>query len=878
VNGAGHAGGVDGVWPFAGRDALLARVTEALRSRSTRMVVLTGEGGVGKTRLSTGAVSAVEADGDLVILLYGNPMLSAVPLGVAGALVPEGVGSDDPTALFEAVRAHLVSLAAGRRIVLQAESAALLDPVTIALLGQLVGVRTATLIATIRTGDPLPDALSSSWSPDDCSRFEVPPLTPAQTGDVLQAALGGPVAWHVTDELHAACGGNPLYLRELVIGAFAAQRLAFVAGAWQLTGDPVPTPALRELVLAQVRRLDDAARDVVERLAVCGMLPVTHLPGATARAALAMLEQTGLVVVAPGQGGLTARLGQQQYASVVREGLSVLRVAEIAAEQADRLEADGHPDDVLRIALWRLDAGVTVDDGTLLDAAELAHFARDHRTVERLTAAASPRGAASARLLLLRGTALTRRGRLSEALAALQAAAESAGGGDPALILQIATATAFAHASFVDGTPAALAVLDALPPDLAAGPGVALMRATLALYEHRVDDARRILDAVAPEFAGSAVDRGVHAHALAPVLSAQGDDERALDAAVLALEQARIADGSAAWPIPVAAVECTHAEVLLQAGQLVPAFDAAIRALRLATAGDDQFVTRYIEFVLGRIELERGRLEAAARWFREVAGGALARGPISLVGPAAGALAIVRASQGDHTGAAEALALVPDGTPHRNPTGILAAAIAKASAGELGAAADILITAARDLEESGYAFLAGIQLFALARWGDARAAAAGLERLVAKGAGEFTALQARHGRAEASGDRAELTRVAEEWEQRGAVLYAAEALASAARLAQAAGESRAATGLQARSDALAGLSQGAATPLLRFTASLVPLTAREREIAALAAQGSSSKEIADRLFLSARTVDNHLQSIYGKLGIRGRRELADAIG
>jgi len=58
---------------------------------------------------------------------------------------------------------------------------------------------------------------------------------------------------------------------------------------------------------------------------------------------------------------------------------------------------------------------------------------------------------------------------------------------------------------------------------------------------------------------------------------------------------------------------------------------------------------------------------------------------------------------------------------------------------------------------------------------------------------------------------------------------------------------------------------------------VVPLTHRERDIAALAAQGESSKDIAARLYLSVRTVNNHLQSAYAKLGVSGRRQLAGAL-
>ncbi|MGH3600349.1 MAG: helix-turn-helix domain-containing protein [Pseudonocardiaceae bacterium] len=83
---------------------------------------------------------------------------------------------------------------------------------------------------------------------------------------------------------------------------------------------------------------------------------------------------------------------------------------------------------------------------------------------------------------------------------------------------------------------------------------------------------------------------------------------------------------------------------------------------------------------------------------------------------------------------------------------------------------------------------------------------------------------------------------------------------------------------QPRSSVLAARCEGARTPTL---ATAVParaaLTPPELEIARLAAAGLANREIAARLCLSHRTVENKLHAAYEKLGVPGRAELARAL-
>jgi DNA-binding NarL/FixJ family response regulator len=52
------------------------------------------------------------------------------------------------------------------------------------------------------------------------------------------------------------------------------------------------------------------------------------------------------------------------------------------------------------------------------------------------------------------------------------------------------------------------------------------------------------------------------------------------------------------------------------------------------------------------------------------------------------------------------------------------------------------------------------------------------------------------------------------------------------------------------------------------------LTAREREVAALVAQGRSNREIGDQMVVSERTVEKHVENILAKLAFSSRAQIA----
>jgi ATP/maltotriose-dependent transcriptional regulator MalT len=286
--------------------------------------------------------------------------------------------------------------------------------------------------------------------------------------------------------------------------------------------------------------------------------------------------------------------------------------------------------------------------------------------------------------------------------------------------------------------------------------------------------------------------------------------------------------------------------------------------------------------LLGRAVLARGRVRRAARFFLE--GVALSRSlePLGQLAWCLANLAQAHALAGERGPAAAALAeaetLAADFAPMFATELVLARCWVAAARGETSAAAGLALGAAEDAQDGGANAFAAIAFHDATRLGATRLAAPALRRLVGLVDGDLVGVFADHAAALAAGDGGAIESAAAGFERLGCDLLAAEASAEAAAAHRAAGATAPAAAASTRAKALAGRCEGAFTPALAHGPDADVLTRREREVAALAATGLSNRQVAARLFVSLRTVENHLHRAFSKLGVTSRDELAGVLG
>jgi DNA-binding CsgD family transcriptional regulator len=199
-----------------------------------------------------------------------------------------------------------------------------------------------------------------------------------------------------------------------------------------------------------------------------------------------------------------------------------------------------------------------------------------------------------------------------------------------------------------------------------------------------------------------------------------------------------------------------------------------------------------------------------------------------------------------------------------------------AGVGVLSEAINLARTAAERCSEIGRFAAEAICLQTAAQFGDGTCELR-LRELEGLIEGPRAGVAARFAEALRGGEGSELELAASAFERIGDLVATVDAASQASIAFRRKDLRGSAIGAATRARALA-CECGADTPVLRQAREPLPLTDREREIALLLSQGMSNRDIAARLTLSIRTVENNVYKAMSKTGTGNRAELAALLG
>ena len=324
---------------------------------------------------------------------------ASIPFGAVSHLLPpaERLG-DDRLDTLRRTAELLAERSRGRPLLLGVDDAHLLDDASAALVHQLAFRGIAVVVATVRTGEPAPDPVIALWKDGLTRRLDLSALPPSATAELLERALGGPVDGVTKEEVLRITGGNPLYLRELVLGGLESGALRQVDKVWRWRGRLAGATRLAELVQAAFPR--STRRPGLQSNWSLGVSPGRRCPRTAGRQGRGA-DGRGWWPAGPGavRRRALARLAHPLYGEVLRAALPLSRARSVA----ERLAADfgaralRRRDDLLRVGAWQLEAGVATNPELLLEAARQAAGRFDHELTERLARAAVDAGVARPR-------------------------------------------------------------------------------------------------------------------------------------------------------------------------------------------------------------------------------------------------------------------------------------------------------------------------------------------------------------------------------------------------------------------------------------------------------------------------------------------------
>ena len=868
-------------WPLVGRTADVDAIFEQLDRGPPAAVVITGVAGVGKSRLLREVAEQARGHGWAIHAVVGTRAAASIPFGAVASLLSDRLEDASSVEILSHAKRALAGADDEPPGLLVVDDAQRLDAGSAALVHQVVTEGVCRLVATVRSGEPAPDAIERLWTTDWAGRIELHGLSLAETGELLAAVLEGLVDGATRQRVWESTRGNALYTRELVLGAIAAGTLQNDGGIWRFRGPTSTPPRLIELIAARLGALDDAARSALDILAIAERIELDELTALTDGEVLERLEVAGVIDVISDDGRALVVLAHPMYGEAVLATMPALRRRRVCGLVADAVETAGmtRPGDLVRVVTWRLDAGRSVDSDLLTTAARRAYNAHDLGLAERLAVAARAGGGGVEAGLVLAETALLV-GRHEEAAALLEDLAREAATDQQRV--DVADSRAITLGLYLGREQEALDVVnevlalvddDELVDSLAASLAIVLAQAPKPAAA--IEAARPLLDRPA----SASFHRGAYAASVALALSG------ALDEAIEVGRRghdAHAAMGSAIHFLPEAQF-IGPVLALCAAGRAGEAGELVARGYDAAVSGHHADLQASFALLGGLTAVHRGRLATAGRLFREAAVVNRELNDVAGLRWALGGSALAGAMRGDLAECDAAVAALGSAAPPPIQMFELdlverGRAWALAARGERSTAVADMRVAAQRAADAGLMVAEALLRHDLVRLGEARSQQDRLGELAQLIDGELAPALADHCRAVLSGSGTALESVARRFAELGVDLVAAEAAIDAAAAHRSGGFRRRAAECDALAHRLIVACEGARSPAMRVDLEFAALTAREREVATLAARGLTNREIADNLYLSPRTVENHLQRIYDKLGVSGREQLDAALG
>jgi DNA-binding NarL/FixJ family response regulator len=856
-------------WQLLDRPAEQEAIRSALRGGESCGAILFGAAGVGKTTLARTVTESLRSKVNWAACTESS---RSIPLGAFAQWVRPS-GSRDPIALIASARE---SILAQQDTVVGVDDAHLLDQLSATLLHQIAVDHAGHIVVTVRSGEPVPDAVTSLWKDGYLRRLELEPFTKQQSIALVETVLGGTLEGLSADVMWESSGGNPLFLRHMVEGAIDAGALTEVNGVWQLRGPTVVPSGLAALL---ENRLDHAGADavnVLKLLALCEPLDIDALCELADEEAVDAAEGHGLIRIVQDGPHVNVRFSHPLFGDVVRSRIGTASARKLRGSIVRALHNRELNSAASRIRMAQLcvDSDEAVDIELLVAAAKDAMFLSNLPLGERIARAAFERGRGVREAELL-SRALLWQGHPAQADKIL--ARFEPNDLDELQLLQWAIphlSILFWSMGDVARANQVLALLRQRVQHPTLKLAVEATGAAMAVHENRIAEgiaaAERVLaDPHAPK---QAIDWAAFSAGLAMPVAGRGADFEPIAG------RCRAEQKSTEGMIRVM-VRYGDVLALTSIGELDLADRRAADYAEFSSAGQ-RLAWAVAKVAAGLVAVYRGKFPDAVSALEQAVAAQEAEVSMPWRLPARILLAKAYAALGRVDEAERIFADAEEHTgPHlalHYPQLIVAKSWHAAAKGLERRAIELARAAADVARKAGQYAVEAEALHHAARFGD-RTVASRLAELTEHVGGRVVAIYTRHAAAVAASDGPALDAVSAEFEGAGLILSAADSAAQAAPLHERAGERRKYTESAARALRLAAQCGGATTPATRLAAQPLPVTSREREIAAMIAEGLSNREIAERLTVSVRTVEGHIYRACIKLDVSDRDELAKII-